>query len=199
MPSWKYFHWTNHPCSLPAYSRTWEEWRIEEWSEVHPDLDLNVVHKHTNKQIQRAFQDNGHVNTIEPKKVNMWKTVLEDHNLTRPEDEPTFRQLYLNSTYQPDQVSHYVITIIPEVVSSKHGVPPSSGCEEGSCGGEKQGDQTSSTPASALPRPWSALTQPCCFRMGKTLLLLLLTIFLTWIQATVPPFPFQLPQRFLIR
>ena len=36
----------------------------------------------------------------------MWKTVLEDHNLTRPEDEPTFRQLYLNSTYQPDQVSN---------------------------------------------------------------------------------------------
>ena len=34
----------------------------------------------------------------------MWKTVLEDYNLTRPEDEPIFRELYLNSTYQPDQV-----------------------------------------------------------------------------------------------
>ena len=67
MPSWKYFPLTNLPCSLPAYSRTWEEWRIDEWSEVHPDIDLNVVHKHTNKQIQRAFQDNGHVNTIELK------------------------------------------------------------------------------------------------------------------------------------
>ena len=58
---------TNLPCSLPAYSRTWEEWRIDEWSEVHPDIDLNVVHKHTNKQIQHAFQDNGHVNTLELK------------------------------------------------------------------------------------------------------------------------------------
>ena len=67
MPSWKYFHLTNLPCSLPAYSRTWEEWRIDKWSEVHPDIDLNVVHKHTNKQIQRAFQDNAHVNTIELK------------------------------------------------------------------------------------------------------------------------------------
>ena len=49
----------------------------------------------------------------------MWKTVLEDHNLTRPEDEPTFRQLYLNSTYQPDQVSNYIIAFRPEVVCSK--------------------------------------------------------------------------------
>ena len=84
----------------------------------------------------------------------MWKTVLEDHNLTRPEDEPTFRQLYLNSTYQPDQVSHYIIAIRPEVVCSKQGVPSLTGCEEGSGGGEEQGDQTSSTPGSALPRPW---------------------------------------------
>ena len=36
--------------------------------------------------------------------MNLWKSVLEDYNLTRPEDEPIFRQLYLNSAYQPNQV-----------------------------------------------------------------------------------------------
>ena len=47
--------------------------------------------------------------------VNLWKSVLEDYNLTRPEDEPIFRQLYLNSTYQPNQVNIISHPQIPSV------------------------------------------------------------------------------------
>ena len=29
--------------TFTSFCRTWEEWRIEEWSQVHPNMELNVV------------------------------------------------------------------------------------------------------------------------------------------------------------